>query len=117
MYFIYILYSETANKFYIGQTSDVERRLNEHNHPIVKTKFTAKYLPWALKLSFPVSSERADVMKVEKFIKTQKNRRFILQLIENKDNPKYFEQFLFRFSLFFILLSSKAVAIYPDRSL
>ena len=32
MYYIYILYSVPADKFYIGQTGDVQKRLEEHNH-------------------------------------------------------------------------------------
>ena len=47
-FYIYILYSEKANKYYIGHTSDVNRRLFEHNNPEKSTKFTAKYLPLAL---------------------------------------------------------------------
>jgi putative endonuclease len=50
MFYIYILYSKNSDKFYVGQTDDVQRRLNEHNHPEINTKFTAKYIPWDLVL-------------------------------------------------------------------
>ena len=29
--YLYILYSEKLNKFYVGSTTDIERRITEHN--------------------------------------------------------------------------------------
>lgn len=92
MYYIYILYSQSAKKFYVGQTSDVQRRLEEHNNPIVKSKFTAKFIPWEMTVFFHVSDSRADAMKIEKFIKSQKSKKFILKLIENKNNLGFFQK-------------------------
>ena len=92
MFYIYILYSQSADKFYIGQTPDVQKRLREHNNPVEKSKYTAKYIPWELILYFPVSNERGEVMKIEKFIKSQKSKKFILKLIENKNNPDFFQK-------------------------
>ena len=31
-------------------------------------------------------------MKIEKFIKSQKSKKFILQLIENKNNSEFFQK-------------------------
>jgi putative endonuclease len=31
MHFVYILYSSKHDKYYVGQTDDVERRLVKHN--------------------------------------------------------------------------------------
>ena len=31
MYFVYILFSEKLDRYYVGTTGDVERRLFEHN--------------------------------------------------------------------------------------
>jgi len=87
-YSVYILYSEKANKYYIGHTENVNRRLEEHNNPIRNSKFTAKYIPWILLASFPIFETRSDAMQAEKFIKKQKNRKFIEELIENKDDQK-----------------------------
>ena len=94
MFYVYILYSQSAEKFYVGQTPDVQKRLLEHNNPVEKSKFTAKYIPWELILYFPVSNERSDAMKVEKFIKAQKSRKFILKLIENKDVSMFFQKLI-----------------------
>ena len=94
MFYIYILYSRSADKFYIGQTPDVHKRLQEHNNPVEKSKFTAKFIPWEIAVFFPVSDLRADAMKVEKFIKAQKSRKFILKLIENKEDLRFFQNLL-----------------------
>ncbi|MFO7841503.1 MAG: GIY-YIG nuclease family protein, partial [Fidelibacterota bacterium] len=32
MYFTYILYSETSDRYYIGYTSDLSKRLEKHNN-------------------------------------------------------------------------------------
>ena len=80
MFYIYILYSESADKYYIGQSDDPERRLNEHN-TADKNNYTFRYRPWVLKASFPVSESRGEAMMVEKHIKMLKSRRSIKGLI------------------------------------
>jgi predicted GIY-YIG superfamily endonuclease len=40
--YIYIIYSESADKYYIGNTNDPLRRLKEHNEDI-KNCFTSHY--------------------------------------------------------------------------
>jgi putative endonuclease len=32
-FYVYILFSPASDKYYIGHTPDVEKRLYEHNHP------------------------------------------------------------------------------------
>lgn len=78
MFFIYFLYSHKADKYYIGQTNDVVRRLKEHNNPQTNSKYTAKYIPLEIKLQFPVSDNHAQALLVERFIKNQKSRKFVL---------------------------------------
>jgi len=94
MFYVYILYSQSADKFYVGQTPDVEKRLMEHNNPLEKSKFTAKFIPWEIAVFFPVSDSRADAMKIEKFIKSQKSKKFIIKLIDNKNNPDFFQKLI-----------------------
>jgi putative endonuclease len=91
MFYIYILKSELSDKYYVGYSEDVIKRLHQHNNP-VKNVYTAKYIPWSLQLYFEVSTSRSDAMKVEKFIKKQKSRRFIKSLIEQRDNPFFFKK-------------------------
>ncbi|MBN8701809.1 MAG: GIY-YIG nuclease family protein [Bacteroidetes bacterium] len=79
-FFIYILHSTVSNIYYVGYSEDVKRRLEEHNNPI-RTKFTSKHLPWKLVCSFPISENRGDAMKAEKYIKKQKSRKYLELLI------------------------------------
>lgn len=39
MYYVYVLYSKKYNKFYIGYTDDLKRRLNEHKFDKVYTMY------------------------------------------------------------------------------
>ena len=74
----YILFSEKINKYYIGSTTDIERRLDDHNRG--KEKFTKTGVPWIL-----VYTEALETLtlarKRELQIKKQKSRKYIEQLI------------------------------------
>ena len=83
MFHVYFLYSEKFDKFYVGHSDDPERRLSEHNHNDNPT-FTSKYRPWTLAWHFPVSENRGEAIKIEKFIKRQKSRKLIERIINEK---------------------------------
>jgi putative endonuclease len=74
MYFTYILYSDKINKFYTGQTSDFDRRFEEHNRG--KTPGMAKGVPWKLIYSKKFLL-RSEAIKLEKFIKKRGAGRFL----------------------------------------
>ena len=85
IYSIYILHSESANKYYVGYSHDVQARLQDHNagdRPQQSAKYTFKHRPWTLACSFEVGNSRGEAMKVEKYIKRQKSRKFIEQIIQ-----------------------------------
>ncbi|OIO19937.1 MAG: hypothetical protein AUJ23_01300 [Candidatus Magasanikbacteria bacterium CG1_02_32_51] len=46
MWRVYYLYSKKINKYYIGKTNDLKRRLNEHN--LGQEQYTKKGEPWLL---------------------------------------------------------------------
>jgi len=46
MYWVYILKSKTNNSLYTGSTSDLQRRIKEHNAG--KSISTKRYLPWTI---------------------------------------------------------------------
>jgi len=60
-YWAYILWSESAKRFYVGISEDVERRLTQHNYGL--SKWTSRHRPWAL----VYSREFADYTKARKF--------------------------------------------------
>jgi len=79
-YFVYILYSEKIDKYYIGYTSDLTQRLDFHNS-IEKNKIWSKRgIPWNLVFSHQANS-KSDALKLEKFIKRQKSRSFVQRII------------------------------------
>jgi putative endonuclease len=79
MYFIYILYSVKADKYYVGYSADIFSRIEQHNNSSAIT-FTSKHRPWTLKAAFRYGHSEAEVMKMEKFIKKQKSRKLIEKL-------------------------------------
>ncbi|MEW6195074.1 MAG: GIY-YIG nuclease family protein [Bacteroidota bacterium] len=46
MYFVYILQSFTSKKYYVGQTDNLERKLQQHNSGYSKS--TKGGIPWEL---------------------------------------------------------------------
>ena len=84
MFFVYILYSEVFDVYYVGHTDDVHRRILEHNEISTKS-YSKKYRPWKLLAYYEVGHERGLAMRIEKYIKKQKNRVFIKMLIEKND--------------------------------
>lgn len=46
MYYVYILYSPSIQKYYKGQTNDLEDRLKRHNQG--RNKYTKRGAPWKL---------------------------------------------------------------------
>ena len=77
---VYILYSESLDKYYIGCTADdVNDRLRKHlsNHD----GFTAKAKDWII-VYREVYNSKADAYARERQIKNWKSKRMIRQLIE-----------------------------------
>ena len=78
--YCYILFSSKLNKYYIGSTTDIERRLAEHNRG--KEKFTQTGIPWILVYK-EVFSELKPARQREFYIKKMKSRLFIEKLISS----------------------------------
>ena len=78
--FVYALYNEIVDKIYVGQTNDLDRRIQEHN--LKKgNHFTAKFRgEWKLIYSESVTT-RTEALKREKQLKTGNGRDFIKQHI------------------------------------
>ena len=81
MFYIYVLHSESFDKYYVGYTNDIQRRLEEHNTSIFNT-YTHKYRPWKLATLFAVSDNKSEALKIERFIKDQKSRTLLIRLID-----------------------------------
>ena len=46
MFYTYILYSENADRYYVGHCEDLTQRLERHNNKMVLS--TKSYTPWRL---------------------------------------------------------------------
>lgn len=79
-YYCYILYSAKLNKYYVGSTSNIERRLEEHNRG--KEKFTSLGVPWVLMYKEEFK-ELLQARRREFYIKKMKSRKFIEALISS----------------------------------
>ncbi|WP_113638675.1 GIY-YIG nuclease family protein [Nubsella zeaxanthinifaciens] len=90
-FYIYILWSEVSDIYYVGYTSDYEKRLLEHNTSIYHT-FTSKHRPWLLKAVFSCGDNKSEALRIERFIKRQKSRKLIEKLIAGDDFSGEFAQ-------------------------
>lgn len=67
-YRVYILYSVTSHKSYVGYTNDIERRIWEHNNG-TKGSFTSRFRPWAV-IHTEEYATKGEAMRREKWYKT-----------------------------------------------
>jgi len=79
-HFVYILFSEQTDKYYIGQTEDIGNRLLEHNSHSYKDSFTKIGSDWKLKTSLICDSKR-QAIKIETHIKKNKSRKYVEDFI------------------------------------
>jgi len=77
-FYTYIVYSSKLDKYYIGSTNDLQRRLSDHNRG--KTSFAKLGMPWELKY-FEEFPTRKDAVQRELQFKKKKDRKFIENLI------------------------------------
>jgi predicted GIY-YIG superfamily endonuclease len=79
-YWVYVIQSlevrvgSKGNKlpgfFYVGMTTDVKRRLRQHNGEIAGGgKYTAKHRPWELRIIYGPYASRSDALKAEYALK------------------------------------------------
>ena len=78
MFHLYILLSETTNKFYIGSTGNLEDRLIRHNSG--RSKATKSGIPWKLLYSEEFET-RSEAIKRELEIKSWKSHDRVAQLV------------------------------------
>ncbi len=81
MFYTYILKSSKKDKYYIGNSSDLVRRLLEHNSG--KTESTRSGIPWELVYceEFPT---RKDAVGRERQIKSEKSKTYIQNLLRKR---------------------------------
>jgi len=73
-YFVYILFSQSIQKFYIGQTNNIDQRIKRHNSS--SQKFTSKGVPWEL-VWFTSKVTRSEAITLERKLKNLKQLRLM----------------------------------------
>jgi putative endonuclease len=79
---VYIMYSKKCDKYYIGHTDSMDRRLKEHNSG-QGGKFSSGCHPWVLVYTEEFET-RWKASKREREIKQKKSRKYIEWLIAGK---------------------------------
>jgi len=74
-YYVYILFSYSHQRFYVGSSSDPYKRLLSHNDPRNKG-WTQRYTPWEL-IHIEKCNNKHDALMREKWLKTGAGREFI----------------------------------------
>lgn len=85
MFYLYILYSASSDKYYVGYSEDVERRLYEHNNSERMT-YTSKHRPWVLQKQIELGADRGLAMRLEKAVKKTKSRIVLAKIISGISN-------------------------------
>ena len=80
MFYIYILESLVNKQLYIGYTSDLKRRLKEHNQGLNFS--TKRYMPWKL-IYYEACLDESDARRREKYLKTTQGSRLIKRRIKD----------------------------------
>ena len=73
--FVYIIYSPTFDRFYIGQTQDFENRLERHNSGTETA--TKAYRPWELVLTIQKDT-RSEAVILERKLKNLSRERLLI---------------------------------------
>ena len=81
MFYVYIIRSEKNNKYYIGYTSDVERRIEYHNNGM--SRYTRNKGRWKLVYKEEYKN-KTEALKRENEIKRRKSRKYIEKLIRRE---------------------------------
>lgn len=80
MFSVYILYSFSHDKTYVGYTNDLQRRIFEHNH--AEKGYTQKCRPWVLAYSETVD-DKSTALRRENYFKSGVGRVEIKKIIDS----------------------------------
>jgi putative endonuclease len=78
-YFVYILWSIRSKRTYVGQTEDIDNRLQRHNAGYIRS--TKAYRPWTL-VHKELYLTRSEAMKRETWLKSSIGRKWIAEFIK-----------------------------------
>ena len=72
---LYVLVSESTSETYVGITTDLERRLGQHNGELVGgARTTTRGRPWRVGVQFGPFESRAEAQRLERQVKKRRGR-------------------------------------------
>ena len=80
MYYIYVLKSEIDNNYYVGYSSDLKNRVEQHNTGLVAS--TKNRRPLQL-IYYEACLNQQDATHREKYLKTSWGKRYIKARLKN----------------------------------
>lgn len=83
MFYVYILKSKTYNRYYIGHSSDWQKRLKEYNAG--KVRSTKHYIPWEIVLIEKYTT-KSEAFKREQQVKSYRSGVAFKKLINNSES-------------------------------
>jgi putative endonuclease len=91
MNYVYILYSVSLDKYYVGETLDLDKRIKEHNSSFYAKAFTKQVTDW--KLFYSIECEnRSEARNIEAHIKKMKSKTYIQNLKKYSEITKRLKQ-------------------------
>jgi len=81
MYYVYAIYNRKHDKFYIGQTEDIDSRLKLHNDGTFKGSYTSRFDGEWLIIYKEELSDRVSAIRREKQLKSYRGREFVISYI------------------------------------
>ena len=79
MHNTYILYSEVHDRYYIGQTNNIDERVKRHNAGYIRS--TKAYRPWVVVYQINFET-RSQAVKSETYLKSLKSKIKVKELID-----------------------------------
>ncbi|MFD0834597.1 GIY-YIG nuclease family protein [Mariniflexile aquimaris] len=79
MNYVYILFSETLNQYYVGESVDIENRIKQHNSGFYDSAYTKITSDWIL-YHLITCIHREQARKIEAHIKKMKSKTYIQNL-------------------------------------
>ncbi len=80
-HYVYIIESEKDGTYYIGSSQDPEKRVWKHNRP--HRGYTGGKQPWKLVYT-EMHETKTEALRREHFLKNQKSRDFLFDLISGR---------------------------------
>ncbi len=80
MYYVYVLQSQKDKQFYTGFTTDMKRRIKEHNEGKV---FSTKNRVPLKQIYYEACLSQKDAVKRERYLKTTYGKRYIKNRLAN----------------------------------